>query len=67
MIAWVSRLSWKEGFDGKTLICSSSGGNGNNFVKGFSIQLNYLGANVSEKALIKTKKMVLNLRNLQKF
>ena len=70
MIAWVSRLGddWKEGFDGKkTLICSSSGGNGNNFVKGFSIQLNYLGANVSEKALIKTKKMVLNLRNLQKF
>ena len=41
-IAWVSRIGddWKEGFDGKkTLICSSSGGNGNNFVKGFSIQL----------------------------
>ena len=57
MIAWVSRLGddWKEGFDGKTLICSSSGGNGNNFVKGFSIQLNYLGANRFEKALIKQK------------
>ena len=59
MIAWVSRIGddWKEGFDGKkTLICSSSGGNGNNFVKGFSIQLSYLGANILEKSLIKTKK-----------
>ena len=58
-IAWVSRIGddWKEGFDGKkTLICSSSGGNGNNFVKGFSIQLSYLGANILEKSLIKTKK-----------
>ena len=59
MIAWVSRIGddWKEGFDGKkTLICSSSGGNGNNFVKGFSIQLSYLGANILQKSLIKTKK-----------
>ncbi len=59
MIAWVSRIGddWKEGFDGKkTLICSSSGGNGNSFVKGFSIQLSYLGANILEKSLIKTKK-----------
>lgn len=59
MIAWVSRIGedWKEGFDGKkTLICSSSGGNGNNFVKGFSIQLSYLGANILERSLIKTKK-----------
>ena len=58
-IAWVSRIGddWKEGFEGKkTLICSSSGGNGNNFVKGFSIQLSYLGANILEKSLIKTKK-----------
>ena len=58
-IAWVSRIGddWKEGFEGKkTLICSSSGGNGNNFVKGFSMQLSYLGANILEKSLIKTKK-----------
>ena len=59
MIAWVSRIGddWKEGFDGKkTLICSSSGGNGINFVKCFSIQLNYLVANILERSLIKTKK-----------
>ncbi len=59
MIAWVSRTSenWKDGFDGKhTLICSSSGGNGKNFVKGFSIQLTYLGAQVMSESIIKTKK-----------
>ncbi len=59
MIAWVSRVNtdWKEGFDGKkSLICSSSGGNGHNFVKGFSIQLSYLGVNLMEESIIKTKK-----------
>ena len=63
MIAWVSRTSenWKEGFDGKhTLICSSSGGNGKSFVKGFSIQLSYLGAQVMNESIIKTKKNGLN-------
>ena len=63
MIAWVSRIGddWKEGFDGKKmLICSSSGGNGNNFVKGFSIQLSYLGAKILDRSLIKTKKNGIN-------
>tara|TARA_Y100000589_G_scaffold144597_1_gene138219 strand:+ start:29 stop:550 length:522 start_codon:yes stop_codon:yes gene_type:complete len=58
-IAWISRTSndWKEGFQDKhSLICTSSGGNGNNFIKGFSLQLNYLGALVMERSIIKTKK-----------
>ena len=69
-IAWVSRIGddWKEGFDGKkTLICSSSGGNGNNFVKGFSIQLSYLGANILEKSLIKTKKNGIKTEEFTEF
>jgi len=69
MIAWVSRTSenWKEGFDGKnTLICSSSGGNGKSFVKGFSIQLSYLGAQVMNESIIKTKKSGLNVEQFNK-
>ena len=38
------------------LICSSSGGNGKNFVAGFRSQLEYLGSNVSENSIIRTKK-----------
>ncbi len=56
-IAWISRATkdWKEGFDNKnSLICSSSGGNGRNYVKGFTLQLSYLGSIVFEKSLIKT-------------
>ena len=59
VIAWISRTTtdWKEGFQDKhSLICTSSGGNGNNFIKGFSLQLNYLGALVMERSIIKTKK-----------
>ena len=57
-IAWISRATedWKEGFKGKhALICSSSGGNGRNFVKGFSMQLGYLGSFVFERSIIRTK------------
>ncbi|MAI75909.1 MAG: hypothetical protein CBC25_01930 [Pelagibacteraceae bacterium TMED65] len=56
-IAWISRATkdWKEGFDKKnSLICTSSGGNGKNYVQGFSMQLNYLGSIVFEKSIIKT-------------
>ena len=42
--------------DKKILICSSSGGNGKNFIKGFRMQLDYLGSNVSEDYIIRTKK-----------
>ena len=58
-IAWISRATkdWKEAFNNKKiLICSSSGGNGKNFVKGFKIQLKYLGSDVSEDFIIQTKK-----------
>tara|TARA_B100001029_G_C15019913_1_gene429844 strand:+ start:763 stop:1284 length:522 start_codon:yes stop_codon:yes gene_type:complete len=58
-IAWISRATkdWKDGFKGKhSLICTSSGGNGVNFVKGFKLQLDYLGSQVMDKSIIKTKK-----------
>ncbi len=56
-IAWISRATkdWKEGFKDKhSLICTSSGGNGKNFIKGFTIQLEYLGSLVFNRSLIKT-------------
>ena len=59
VIAWISRATedWKDGFKDKhSLICTSSGGNGLNFVKGFSLQLNYLGSHVMEESIVKTKK-----------
>jgi chromate reductase len=59
VIAWMSRATedWRDGFKNKySLICTSSGGNGHNFVKGFSLQLNYLGSNVLEESIVKTKK-----------
>ena len=47
----------EDGFKDKhSLVCSSSGGNGTNFVKGFTIQLSYLGSKVMDKSIIKTKK-----------
>ena len=57
-IAWISRATedWREAFNKKNvLICSSSGGNGKNFLKGFKIQLDYLGSMVTD-GFIKTKK-----------
>ena len=57
-IAWISRATenWKDGFKDKpSLICTSSGGNGKNFIEGFRIQLNYLGSRVFGKSLIQTK------------
>ena len=59
VIAWISRATddWRDGFKDKhSLVCSSSGGNGTNFVKGFTIQLSYLGSKVMDKSIIKTKK-----------
>ena len=63
VIAWISRATedWKDGFKDKhSLICTSSGGNGLNFVKGFSLQLNYLGSHVMEESIVKTKKKDIN-------
>ncbi len=63
VIAWMSRATedWRDGFKNKcSLICTSSGGNGHNFVKGFSLQLDYLGSNVLEESIVKTKKKNLD-------
>ena len=62
-IAWISRATndWKEAFKEKNnLICSSSGGNGKNFVAGFRMQLEYLGSEVNENSIIRTKKVDIN-------
>ena len=59
VIAWISRatIDWKEGFKDKhSLICTSSGGNGKHFIKGFTLQLGYLGAKVMDESIIRTNK-----------
>ena len=64
VIAWISRATddWKDGFKDKhSLICTSSGGNGLNFVKGFSLQLNYLGSHVMEESIVKTNKKEIDI------
>ena len=63
VIAWISRATedWKDGFKDKhSLICTSSGGNGQNFIKGFSIQLSYLGSKVMDESIVQTKKKELD-------
>ena len=62
-IAWISRATtdWKEAFiNKKMLICSSSGGNGKNFVEGLRLQLKYLGSEVMEDCIIQTKKQSIS-------
>ena len=68
VIAWISRATedWKDGFKDKhSLICTSSGGNGLNFVKGFSLQLNYLGSHVMEESIVKTKKKDVDVNEFE--
>ena len=58
-IAWISRATtnWKDAFlEKKTLVCTSSGGNGKNFIDGFKMQLKYLGADVIDDSFVQTKK-----------
>ncbi len=62
-IAWISRATtdWKEAFvNKKMLICSSSGGNGRNFVEGLRSQLKYLGSEVMEDCIIQTKRELIS-------
>jgi len=62
-LSWISRatIDWKDAFkDKNVLICTSSGGNGKNFVKSFTQQLTYLGSQVMQKSIIKTKKKDIN-------
>ena len=68
VIAWISRTTndWKEGFKDKhSLICTSSGGNGLNFIKGFSLQLSYLGSIVMDESIVKTKKKDLDSKEFE--
>ena len=68
VIAWISRATddWKEGFKDKhSLICTSSGGNGLNFIKGFSLQLSYLGSIVMDESIVKTKKKDLDIKEFE--
>ena len=55
-IAWISvtTSNWRGAFDGKTgLICTHSGGAGNNFINSMRIQLNHLGVIVMPRTISK--------------
>ena len=57
-IAWISvkTSNWRGAFNGKkALICTHSGGPGNNFISSMRIQLNHLGVIVLPRVIRKTK------------
>ena len=57
VIAWISvkTSNWRGAFNGKSaLICTHSGGVGNNFINSLRIQLNHLGVIVLPRAISKT-------------
>ena len=57
-IAWISvkTSNWRGAFNGKSaLICTHSGGVGNNFKSSLRIQLNHLGVIVLPRTISKTK------------
>ena len=57
VIAWISvkTSNWRGAFNGKSaLICTHSGGAGNNFISSLRIQLNHLGVIVLPRAISKT-------------
>ena len=59
-IAWISvkTSNWRGAFNGKTaLICTHSGGVGNNFKNSLRIQLNHLGVIVLPRTISKTDDM----------
>ena len=67
-ISWISRVTdnWKEAFNNKKmLICTSSGGNGKNFIAGFKLQLKYLGADLLDNSIISTKKSKYDRSNFE--
>ena len=56
-IAWISvkTSNWRGAFNGKSaLICTHSGGAGNNLINALRIQLNHLGVVVLPRAITKT-------------
>jgi len=57
VIAWISvkSLNWRGAFNEKSaLICTHSGGAGNNFINSLRIQLNHLGVIVLPRGISKT-------------
>ena len=57
VIAWISvkTSNWRGAFNGKSaLICTHSGGMGNNFISSLRIQLNHLGVMVLPRTIRKT-------------
>ena len=68
-IAWISvkTSNWRGAFNGKSaLICTHSGGAGNNFISSFKIQLNHLGVIVLPKAISRTDDSSLNKESVSK-
>ena len=58
VISWISvkTSNWRGAFNGKSgLICTHSGGAGNNFTSSFRIQLNHLGVIVLPRTISKTE------------
>ena len=69
VIAWLSvkTENWRGAFNGKTaLICTHSGGAGNNFINSLRIQLNHLGVIVLPRAISKSDDSPLKEESISK-
>ena len=69
VIAWISvkTSNWRGAFNGKSaLICTHSGGVGNNFINSLRIQLNHLGVIVLPRAISKTDDLPLKKDSVSK-
>jgi len=69
VIAWISvkTSNWRGAFNGKSaLICTHSGGEGNNIISAIRIQLNHLGVIVLPRAISKTDDSPLNKESASK-
>ena len=70
VIAWISvkTSNWRGAFNGKSaLICTHSGGTGNNFINSLRIQLNHLGVIVLPRAISKTDDSPLKKDSVSNF
>ena len=68
-IAWISvkTSNWRGAFNGKSaLICTHSGGAGNNFKSSLRIQLNHLGVIVLPRTISKTDTSPLKKESVSK-
>ena len=69
VIAWISvkTSNWRGAFNGKSaLICTHSGGLGNNLISALRIQLNHLGVIVLPRSISKTDDSSLNKESVSK-